>query len=374
LQSHFRIAHIAFNFSFVLTLILLFTQVPHPQIMTPPEEPIRVVLNAEPTPEPIPAELEPAIPTPPPTSPAAEPAPSDAMDAPKTTTSDSESEEEAESEPAETEPALAAAFVPAAGTEAETVESDREAESQMLESETEVAEVQNSNLMESETPELDLIKPPDESENPEEENPDEPVKPMELTSSPPLSTLEEEKFLEEIQSRKEALKNYNREVASKGSDEVADRLQAASLAQKGKKWLTNTDGLREGIIRSLDTSDVPPNIAEKVLERYGIKIMMKMMDGNSGGYNFLNQAKTNGGSYFNRVGKGMYQVFSFGQPAVARMMQLEVEELKRRGYDPAKTRVTEVEFGVIQTTGGYDLGVTKIEMLPVEVSAPSATQ
>ncbi len=221
----------------------------------------------------------------------------------------------------------------------------------------------------------ETIGDPDGAENPPEEaDPSSiPPTPSEQQQADAIKKAErrraEEEKLREIMARKgDRAAAFNDDVAEHGSAEVEGKLRAASASQQARKWLTNTEGVNEGIIRSLSTTDVPPAVAEQVLERYGIKIFFKMLDGNDAGYNYLNQAKTSGGTYFNRVGRGMYQVFSFGQAAVSRMMQLELDELQKRGHDPETTRVVEVEFGIIPTTRGtYDLGVKGIKAVPITV-------
>lgn len=185
--------------------------------------------------------------------------------------------------------------------------------------------------------------------------------------------LEEERELKEILDQRAALTAHNKDVSQRGSDKVGERLREASVEQSAKKWLTTTEGADRGVIRGLTTDDVPAHVAEDVFRRYGIKIAVQVLDGSTGGYSFLNQARTSSGTYHNRVGKGMYQVFSFGQVAVGRMMQLDLDEMKRRGLNPAKTRVIEVEYGIVSTKRGHDLGILKFKAAPLkaeEVETP----
>ncbi len=185
-------------------------------------------------------------------------------------------------------------------------------------------------------------------------------------------TQDAEQLKEQLRTQRDAVRKQNERTAKEGSAEIAQRLQAASVSQKAKKWLASTDGAKEGVVRSLEISDVGGEVADRVLDRYGIKIMVEYMDGKPKGYSFLNQAQTAGGTYFNRSGQGVFQVFSYSQAAVAKMMQLEVAELQRRGMDPARTRVIEVHYGIVQTTAGYDLGIKKMDAIPNAVEEKTA--
>ncbi len=168
-----------------------------------------------------------------------------------------------------------------------------------------------------------------------------------------------------LAEQREAIEEQNRRIAEHGSVQIEDRLRAASVELQARKWMSSTDGLREGVIRELDTSGVAPDIADRVLSRYGIEILVKYLDGTETGNGFLNRAKTMGGTYYNQSGTGHYQVFSFSQVAVAQMVLLEREAIVRRGLDPTRTRVQEVRYGIISTGGGFDLGVTHFQSVQI---------
>ena len=84
---------------------------------------------------------------------------------------------------------------------------------------------------------------------------------------------------------------------------------------------------------------------------------------------FLNRAVTDEGVFINRHGKGTFRVFSFGAAALGRMVQLEEDALRAKGFDPVRSRVVRVDFGIVRTGKGYDLGVKKIEAEPVRLPA-----
>lgn len=194
-----------------------------------------------------------------------------------------------------------------------------------------------------------------------------PIPAQATTGDAPAETLAEGGLEAELNETKARLSEANRTIARKGSDHVAERIKAAEVQLQGKKWLTETKGVKEGVIRSINTDDVPQPVAQQVLARYGIRIGMADLrpGAGSGGYGFLNQARTQEGTFMNRVGGGKAEVFSYGPAAIARMMQLEEDGLRKRGFDPARTRVIEIEYGIVNTTNGYDLGVKKLETAPV---------
>lgn len=210
--------------------------------------------------------------------------------------------------------------------------------------------------------------------DPIERNFTDPLPELTDPSADPVRNVElrrrEEELLRDLQQR-----SRRGELTPRGSDgerreEIAMRLKEIEIDQNAKRWLTTTEGQTEGVIRSLDTMGVPQSLAEEVLGTYGIRIYMDVMDGRGSTLKFLNEARTSEGTYLNDVGRGMYQIFSIPQSAVARMMRMELRELARRGMDPARTRVLEVEYGIIRVPDGYDLGITKFNAVPNVIEEP----
>jgi len=156
------------------------------------------------------------------------------------------------------------------------------------------------------------------------------------------------------------------EELRKGRSRQIDR-RLAMLQSKlsADQTLFRTEGLNEGAIREIDITGVPPNVSQEVLGRYGIRIMLMNLNGNDPNPGFLSRAQTNEGQFVKRSGSGVFQVFNYGPPAIARMMQLEEAELEKQGLDPKTSRVVRVVFGVVRTTKGYDLGIKKLEAEPV---------
>lgn len=166
-------------------------------------------------------------------------------------------------------------------------------------------------------------------------------------------------------------------AGGRGSKAVAGRIGQAMVVLKaqsslyGKKDLFSARGAAEGVTRELDISGVSQSEAQKVLDRYGIKILMTRVNSPGSDMVFLNKAKTNEGQFVSGFGAGIYRVFRYPASAVGRMMQLEEDALHDNGFDPARSRVVRVIFGVVSTPQGYELGVKKIEAQPVMEPKPA---
>ena len=177
---------------------------------------------------------------------------------------------------------------------------------------------------------------------------------------------EELEFEQSLRPQLAALSRSNDELSQSGSSEIDDLLRTARVDQKAMEWLSTTDGLDKGVIRSIDVSDHPPELARSVLARYGIETTVARLDGKGSSYGFLNRAKTSAGTFYNRAGKGVYRVFSIPQALIPELVRMEVDALRRRGMDPARTRVLRVDYGIVNTTRGYALGVKDLEVAPME--------
>lgn len=152
------------------------------------------------------------------------------------------------------------------------------------------------------------------------------------------------------------------EPVAETSRAVAKRMEMARAKVVANDTLFSSQGLDKGVLREIDISDVAPKVAEKVLDRYGIRIVIvQMNDAHPARITFLNSARTPQGHFMRRRGRGLYQAFQYGFPAVSRMLQLEEQELIDREYDPRRSRVVRVVFGVVPTTEGYDLGIKHFE-------------
>ena len=172
----------------------------------------------------------------------------------------------------------------------------------------------------------------------------------------------EQAVLAELARQKKALEVKRLELAQTRK-EFRDQLQT-EWSQPERSPGPKTEGSLRGAVRSLELSNQPEEVVNKVLQRYKMKILWGYIDG-PGGYNFLNSASTGDGTYLRRSGTGWGQVFQLSTEAVAKMASLETEEIRRRGLDPLKTRVVETVFGIVKAGADYDLGVVKMEVEPL---------
>lgn len=204
--------------------------------------------------------------------------------------------------------------------------------------------------------------------------PEPPVTPVEE----PVDTTVLEELFNEFPELFEELERHERELAAqnvgptfKGSEELARRMRLAEVQQVTQKTLHSQPVLQQGVHRYFDLSDIDLNTAqEDVLDRYGIRLLfvdINRVGQGVGGGGFINSAVTQSGRFVQPAGVsgGIHQGMIFGQIAEREMARLEEEALIARGYDPARTRLRRVAFGVIRTPAGYDLGVKSIEVEPV---------
>lgn len=217
------------------------------------------------------------------------------------------------------------------------------------------------------------VEPEAEEPEPEEPAPEE-SESIGSDSEPPPPEPDEKrerelrKLAELERSREEASADPTLEQQESGSTQIAERLQAAAIQLQAQKWLSTTAGLDRGVIRSFENSDYPERVTEEVLARYGMKTGYKYVSGKGGGHSFLNQVRTSKGTYTNQIAEGMHYVFSYTERSIAHMVRMETEAMRRRGFDPSTYRKVEVVFGIVPTTGGYDLGVIRLEVAPVDLN------
>jgi hypothetical protein len=173
-------------------------------------------------------------------------------------------------------------------------------------------------------------------------------------------------LLEVMAERSRQHDAMNRQLAETGSGTVSEKLKLLNVDQVAEKTLFSDRGIKDGAIRKFDIADVPPEVAQEVLDRYGIRIFMSGRTRETGsGKGFLYSAHTSGGLFVNAAGGGRYHIFSYSQAAKKRFVQLETEALREKGHHPDKVRIITIVFGILSTGSGYDLGVRKISVEPV---------
>ena len=135
-----------------------------------------------------------------------------------------------------------------------------------------------------------------------------------------------------------------------------------SIATEGRKFKIRTTGNPTGVLRTLELTDYPEPAVDHVLRKYGIRVVRKFIRGEDPRFSYLNSAETREGLFRSQRGMGVYDVFTYTEKAVAKMSQLETEEILRRGYDPNRTRVIQVRFGIVKTGNEYDLGIIEMKV------------
>jgi hypothetical protein len=117
-----------------------------------------------------------------------------------------------------------------------------------------------------------------------------------------------------------------------------------------------------GTVRSLDFEGWPKKVVDEIMRRYDLHIThRKLMRGSN--QNFLSSAANERGDKFyadRGTNPGVYEVFELSRRAIAKMSELEEQEIRKRGMNLQRTRVKEARFGIVETGAGeYDIGIVK---------------
>ncbi|MCX7766559.1 MAG: hypothetical protein N2246_07640, partial [Candidatus Sumerlaeia bacterium] len=156
--------------------------------------------------------------------------------------------------------------------------------------------------------------------------------------------------LSELQSQKENLRL---------------KLEVASQLAQAKTGKYLSAGAPKGAVRTLNFKGQPQKIVDEIMRRYDITIQQKFV-GPASRTSFLSYAETEGGVYVNHPGSGFYEVFVLSRKAMAKMSQLEAQEIIKRGYDIERTTVIRAEFGIVAQNDGYDLGILALELQEIK--------
>jgi len=104
-------------------------------------------------------------------------------------------------------------------------------------------------------------------------------------------------------------------------------------------------GSDRGTVREIDLTRYPKSVQERFMTRYRIKIQTRFVQGGSR-QSYVNAVTTDDGTYLNSGGSGYYQVMTLSKEVLARMAQLEEQELIKRNLNPERSLVREVVFGL----------------------------
>jgi len=163
--------------------------------------------------------------------------------------------------------------------------------------------------------------------------------------------------------------NADRKEREQSMDRSLDRLKNEIMKRdarlKGQEADFDSPGNETGTVRVIDIGNVPREVADRVLQRYEIRITQKFVTGDRE-LSFLNQARLGEKTFNNRNLTGYFEVFELPRKAIQRLTLLERAALINRGLDPGNTFVKKITFGILETKKGYDLGVTDFEYQVVE--------
>lgn len=176
------------------------------------------------------------------------------------------------------------------------------------------------------------------------------------TPTPGIDAAAEEELRRDEQELQRSIDQIKNNVAQ----QIADL--AASMPPPQGLSLPNSPQ----VVRELDFSRYPPHVVEAVMARYGMRVERRYVSRFSPN-TFISRARVAGEKYFySSAGgsPGIYEVFELTPRALEKMSTLEEEELRRRGFDPARCITKRVVFGLVETpTGQYDLGVVDLEAI-----------
>jgi hypothetical protein len=176
---------------------------------------------------------------------------------------------------------------------------------------------------------------------------------------------------EELRRDEQELQRSIDQIKNNVAQQIADL--AASMPPLQGLSLPNSPQ----VVRELDFSRYPPHVVEAVMARYGLRVERRYVSRFSPN-TFISRARVAGEKYFySSTGgsPGIYEVFELTPRALEKMSTLEEEELRRRGFDPARCITKRVVFGLVETpTGQYDLGVVHLEAIALPSPGISGAQ
>lgn len=136
----------------------------------------------------------------------------------------------------------------------------------------------------------------------------------------------------------------------------------AKAISSAKDYSYTTRGTEKGVVRTLDLKGYPKEIVDDIMKKYNIRIERRFINTKPKEPVFLNSAQTEGNVYLSNEETGrVFEVFILSNEALAKMVILEEEELKKRGYNSDKTMINSVVFGIVRINDEYDLGIKQFD-------------
>jgi len=186
---------------------------------------------------------------------------------------------------------------------------------------------------------------------------------LEMPTDENSAPLDDAELAEFLASEREALRAELEQVTDLAQ---AAPIQAKPLPMPPPKGAAGSAGPGpEGAIRELDLDGFPQPIVDDIMKRYNLKVVTRTIKGGRRGQSFLSSAsRGKSEQYFGgmAVPDGVYEVFQLSRESVALMSRLEEEALRKDGFEPVKSRVIRIVFGIVkQNDGSYVLGVKSLE-------------
>lgn len=176
----------------------------------------------------------------------------------------------------------------------------------------------------------------------------------------------EKSVISELDAEKENLKKELSEISKTKELLKLNLMAEAKTVGEVNNYQYTADGAKDGVYRTLDMTGFSQEIIDSVMKQLDIKIENRYIKANQTGQSFLNSAKTSKQTYMNTEdGGGMYEVFLLSNKALAKMVNLEQEEIIKKGFKPNNTKINAVVFGIVQTEIGYDLGIKKFDAFQI---------
>jgi len=173
-----------------------------------------------------------------------------------------------------------------------------------------------------------------------------------------IEQLKELTIRDRLQAEREQLRKQQQESQDRLED-LSIKIDKAEIQTAGLEHLPETLGSPTGAVRTFNLLG-QEKVVEAVLRRYHIRVVLKNVP-EGPHFNYLNQANTSQGSFYNSGGTGLQLVLAIPAEALAHLSYLETQAIRQHGLDLNKTRIVEVVFGIVYTGKEYDLVVTDLE-------------
>jgi hypothetical protein len=201
------------------------------------------------------------------------------------------------------------------------------------------------------------VEEPDPLEAPEPHPVEEPAEEFDAAELVELADRRRKEML-----MREAEEFYQTNPLPRRAKSLREAIEAEEIRTKGVELLEPTVGAATGAVRQFDLQG-PPAIVAEIMRRYDLRQVTRYLsDPGPDSQSFLNETRTNEGVYRPQVGAGIFQILEIGPRGVQKLVSLEIEALRERGFDPRRDRLIAIYFGIAKTESGeYDLKVVKLQ-------------